>query len=156
MHTGSDRQGNAPAGVSCRSHGPAAEKPAVSKSLLAVGALGAGSCMLLGWMMQHLLQVQQERTRSPLAQILEVQLERRRVGPGLVSEVRERGRLRISVRLSVLAGLQKKSIAESVGAVTWNHILAAGTVPAEVVVEVGDDEQGPVTVLAVPRPARPY
>ena len=154
MHTGSDPQGNAPGEVSCRSHGPLAENRAVSKSLIAIGGLGAGACLLLSWMMQHLLQVQQECFKPPLAQQLEEQFERRLVGPVRVAEVRKEGRLHLAVRLSVLAGLPKRRIAESVGAVAWNHALAAGADLAAVVVEVGDDEHGPVTVLSVPRPQR--
>lgn len=153
MHTGSDGQGNAPKEVSCRSRRSNAEKRDVSKSLLAIVGLGAGACLLLSLAMQQVLQEQQERKKPPLAQLLEIQFEGRRVGPVRVAEVREEGRLRLSVRLSVLAGLQKKRIAESVGAIAWTHALAAGSAPAEVVVEVGDEEQGPVAVLSVPRPS---
>lgn len=110
--------------------------------------------MLLALMMQHLLQAHQERARPPLAMVLEGQLEGRRVGPVKVSETVEAGRTRLSIRVEVLAGLPKKRIAESVGTAAWNHALANGAEPAEVVVEIGDDEHGPATVVPVARPPR--
>jgi hypothetical protein len=132
----------------------AAEKQDVSKTILAIGGLGAGGCLLLSLLMQHALQAQQERKKAPLAQLLEVEFEGRRVGPVRVDEVRQQGRMHLSVRLSVRAGQPKQRIAESAGAIAWDYALASRTEPADVVVEVGDDVLGAPAIVSVPRPAR--
>jgi hypothetical protein len=132
----------------------AAEKNLVSKSLIAIGALGVAASLVLSLLMQDLLKTKQERDRSPLELELEAPLEGRLVAPLRVLDERPSGKPRVSVRLSVLAGLRKERIAEAVGAQAWHYLQGAGNEPSEVVVEVGDEDRGPMTRLVVPRPAR--
>lgn len=132
----------------------AAEKKPVSKSLIAIGALGVAASLVLSLLMQDLLKVKQERDRSPLELELEAPLEGRLIAPLRVIDERPAGTPRVRVRLSVLAGLRKERIAEAVGAQAWHSLQGAGNEPTEVVVEVADEDRGPVTRLVVPRPAR--
>lgn len=104
--------------------------------------------------MQQLLEVKQEKQKSPLELELEAQLDGRRVGPVKVVEQQEEGRTRLLVRLSVLAGLRKNRIAQSVGDQAWQLVQGTKAEPSEIVVMVGDDDNGPVTTLSVPRPVR--
>jgi len=126
----------------------------VSKSPLAIGALGIAACFVLSLLMQQLLEVKQEKQKTPLEVELELQLEGRRVGPVKVVEQQDEGKTRLLVRLSVLAGLRKHRIAESVGDQAWQLVQGTRAEPTEIVVMVGDDENGPVTTLSVPRPVR--
>lgn len=105
-------------------------------------------------MLQHVLKAQQERQKTPLAHALEVEFEESRVGPVRVAEVREQGRVHLSVRLSVRASVPKQKIAASVGAIAWDYALAARREPAAVVVEIGDDARGEAAIVSVPRPSR--
>lgn len=132
----------------------ATEENPVSKSLIAIGALGVAASLVLSLLMQDLLKTKQERDRSPLELELEAPLEGRLVAPVRVIDERTKGTPRVLVRLSVLAGLRKERIAEAIGAQAWHNLQGAGNEPTEVVVEVADEDKGPVTRLVVPRPAR--
>lgn len=141
----------------CRRHGPNAEEErAVSKSILAIGSLGAAACLILSLSMQHLLEVKQELGRSPIELELEALFEGRRVGPVKVVEQQvPPDRIRCVVRLTVLAGLQKQRIALMAGSIAWSRVQGSKAEPDELVVEVHDDENGPVAMVTVPRPMRP-
>lgn len=130
------------------------KKNGVSKSILAIGALGAAACLILSLSMQHLLEVKQELGRSPLELELEAMFEGRRVGPIKVTQVDAQGLTRCVVRLTVLAGLQKQRIALTAGAFAWSRVQGTPAEPNEMVVEVHDDEKGPVAAVVVPRPGR--
>jgi hypothetical protein len=128
----------------------------VSKSILAIGGLGAAACLILSLTMQHLLEVKQERARSPLELELEAMLGGRCAGPAkVVAEKVAEARTRCVVRLTVLAGLQKERIALQAGAIAWSRLQGTASEPNDLVVEVRDDENGPVAVHAVPRPGLP-
>lgn len=127
----------------------------MSKSILAISGFGAAACLILSLSMQHLLEVKQELGRSPLELELEAMFEGRRVGPvRVVQEAVPTGQMRCVVRLTVLAGLQKQRIALTAGAFAWSRVQGTPAEPNELVVEVHDDEQGPVAAVVVPRPAR--
>ena len=126
----------------------------MSKSLLAIGALGAAACLVMSLMMQHLLEVKQQRDKSPLELELEARFEGRLVGPVKVVTEQDAGKTRLRVQLSVLAGLRKDRVAEAVGTQTWDLVQGTAVRPHEVVVEVGDEDRGPVTTKSVPRPPR--
>lgn len=125
----------------------------MSRSPVAIGAIGLAGCLVLGFLMQHLAGLREERFRSPLARLLDEQFARRRVGPVRVEQTNEDGRLRLVVRLCVFAGLNRERIAATAGAAAWNHALATGLDPAQVIVEVSTDEPGPSLFVPVPRPS---
>jgi hypothetical protein len=134
-----------------RFSGAYAEERDVTKSIYAVAGLGLGSCLLLSLMMQHLLELRTEREKSPLALEIQDQFGGRLVGPVDVV-ITEGERRRIDVRLRILAGLDKRRFGRTVGEQVWRSVLGTRHEPSEIVVLVGDEDDGPIESVAVSKP----
>ena len=103
--------------------------------------------------MRHLAEVASERDRSPYAPAVESRLGLTRVGPVRIVEQADGGSVRITVHATVLAGLEKKPLAESAGQEVWLGALRNGARLDEVVVIVGDDDHGKKETFVVAAPA---
>ncbi len=126
----------------------------MTKSLVAIGSIGLGGCVVLSMLMQRALTVQEALSAHPLQTTLVERFSRRLVGPPMVAvEQTDRGE-RLSVRLCVLAGLRKARIVEAVGALAWNQLRGGENVPVEIVVSVTDDGEGRTLTRSFPRPVR--
>ncbi|MCA8976501.1 MAG: hypothetical protein KDC98_17405 [Planctomycetes bacterium] len=125
----------------------------MSKSILAIGAIGLGGCVVLSVLLRQALEAQGQALASPIAKGLEQQFGRRLAGPVRVSTESEQGRSRIAVRMCVLAGLQKERIATEAGLFVWNRTHGTEGAPDQVVVTVFDDGDGLTTTRTVPRPS---
>src|SRR5262245_24773879 len=62
-----ERGFRAPGGCRVRLAGADVDERGVSKTVYVVGGIGAVGCLMLSFMMQHLLKVQSERSHSPVA-----------------------------------------------------------------------------------------
>jgi hypothetical protein len=116
--------------------------------ILAMGLIGM---VLMSLMMKHLVEVKSDYNRSPYAAAVEARLGSRRLGPVRIEEEISDGRVHLTVRTKVIAGRNKKRLAESVGLELWLGILRAGT-KVETVSVVMDDEDGgdPVSFAIAP------
>ena len=129
----------------------------MSKSIPVILGLGVAACVLLSLMMKHLVQHQVERTRSPYAPAVETKLGSRLLQPVQIDEERDGDSLRLVVRARVMAGLNKKKLANIIGLEVWLGAQRAGDPPQSVGVILTDDDDGePLEVeVKAPRGTRP-
>ena len=120
------------------------------RSLVAIGAIGLGGGIALSLMMRWSLEVQSEMARDPLETAIEERLGRRLVAPVRVDRAEQDGL--VTVRMSVVAGLRKQRLARTAGWVVWQHMRGSKTVLREVRALVGDDGEGSILEVTVPRP----
>ena len=151
-------QGNALIRVSCvgprlsfRAR-PADERGTVSKSVLTLVAIGIVGAVLMSLVMRHLVEVAAERERSPYAAAVETRLGTKRVGPVKLEELAVGENVRIVVSATVMAGFNKQKLADSAGQEVWLGALRKGARLDEVVVVLGDDDQGSPETFVVPAP----
>jgi len=123
----------------------------VSKSIYAILGIGLGSCVLLSYMMQHLLKVRTEHSRSPVVAELAEVLGDRLCGEITLSTSDSDGRRVTSVSFAVLAGLQRQNLATTAGNIVWRG-LAGAAEPDVVRVSVEDEDGAKAVVVDVPRP----
>lgn len=90
----------------------------MTKSLYVIGGLGLGACLVLSMMMQHLLEVKNERDRPAVVIEVEQILGGRLVGPATLVQKDREGRT-LEMRLKVLAGLDKEKLARTAGNLVW-------------------------------------
>jgi len=159
MHTGSWRQGNAPAADSLPFHPPSLQSGlracrfmGVAKSVIAVAGIGLAACLGLSVAMQRLLAIRQQQSRSLLEQEIEAQLEGRLVGPVRVTREPMPAGFQALVRMRALAGLQKERLAVAAGATVWRHALRERELPCEVAVAVADEDGGVAENFLIPPP----
>ena len=126
----------------------------MTKSLVAIGSIGLGGCVVLSLLMQRALEVQQSRSAHPLQATLEERFGPRLVGSPQFDLEPTAGGARLSIRLCVLAGLRKARIVEAVGALAWEQLRGGEQVPVEVVVTVTDDGAAETLTRSFPRPVR--
>lgn len=124
----------------------------MQRSILVMVALGGAACVALSLLMQHLVAAQRERSQCPYDAVVANRLGRRLVEPVEVHTERDASGLRIAVRGTVLAGLDREGLARTAGQEVWLAALRAGERPIDVVVEFGDEDGGAPTVVHVPVP----
>ena len=125
----------------------------MSKSVLTLLGIGVVGVVLMSFVMRHLVEVASEKGRSPYAAAVESRLGLRRVGPVRLEEQVEGDHVRITVRAKVLAGLEKKRLAESAGKEVWLGALRKGARLDEVLVIVEDDDDGAPETFVVAAPS---
>jgi hypothetical protein len=124
----------------------------VSKSIPAILGLGTAACVVLSLMMKHVVQVEADRSRSPLEAPLAARFGTRLVGPVRVREQLDGERRRLVVTARVMPGLDKRRLAQEIGREAWFSILRAGEPPAELVVELGDERSADLEAFPAPPP----
>jgi hypothetical protein len=127
----------------------------VTKSITAILGLGTAACVMLSLMMKHLVTVESDRSRSPLAAPLATRLGTRLVGPLRIRDEQVGERRRLVVAAQVTPGLDKRRLAQEIGREAWFLILRAGEPPDEIVVELGDERSADMEAFPAPAPPIP-
>lgn len=123
----------------CSSPAPAVEKPEVGKSLYAIGAMGVASCILLSFMMQHLLKVRKDHVRSPLAAEVEERLGRRVCGPVTTETNLIASKVVTTLHVKVLADLHKRQLVDGIAPFLWQRLAIEPSQPEVLRFVVSDD-----------------
>jgi hypothetical protein len=152
MHSGDCAQGNGRGGFLFGLAVGRAERRPMTKSLVAIGTIGLGGCLLLSLFMRQALVLRQEVAAHPLQRELAERYARRLVDPPRVEVVDVDGRRRWAIGLRVYAGLRKDRVVEEVGELAWAQARLVDDPPAEVTVAVADDGDGAVVRREIPRP----
>lgn len=128
----------------------------MSKSILVILVLGAAACVLLSLGMKQLVGFEAEQPRSPYLPVVENKFSARLVGPVRIVEQRvgegAMARRRFTVRARILAGLDKRRMADAMGFEVWLGSMRAGDAPDELRVVLTDDDGGEPLDVEVPRP----
>jgi hypothetical protein len=123
-----------------------AERPVV-KSVYAIGGIGAVGCLLLSFMMQHLLKVKTDNGSSPVAVELQDLAGRNIVGAADVQVVLENGVRTMIVRVQTRQGVDRQKWATGIGRLLWRRASASREPPARMRFEVaGEGGVPPVRV----------
>jgi translation elongation factor EF-Tu-like GTPase len=130
---------------------------AVSKSVLGILAIGVAGALLLSMMMKQVAELHVERQRSPFAAAVDSRLGAKLVGRVVIDEVEEGDRKIRVLRATVIAGFNKRKLADAAGMELWLGSMRAGDPADEVRVVLRDDEapeQLETFVVAPPRARR--
>lgn len=126
----------------------------MSKSLPSILGIGAAGLILMCLMMKHLAQVKTERDRSPYAAVVESRMGSKLVGRVQIEEEHEAGRLVRVLHARVMAGINKRKLADAAGMELWLGSMRAGDLQDEVrVVLVDDDEAAGSETFVVAAPS---
>jgi hypothetical protein len=125
----------------------------VSKSIYAVGGIGAAGCLLLMFMMQHLVQVRQDQSSSPIAKELQEAFGNYLTGPVRVQAANQGGAATLTVRMVAKPGVQREKLVASADSLLWRQIAQWKEPPQVVHFEV-EDELGAPTVIMDLKPPR--
>ena len=126
----------------------------MSKSLPSILGIGAAGLILMCLMMKHLAQVKSERDRSPYAAVVESRMGSKLVGRVRIDEEHEEGRLVRVLHARVMAGINKRKLADAAGMELWLGSMRAGDLADEVrVVLVEDDEAAAIETFVVAAPS---
>tara|TARA_R110002096_G_scaffold97328_13_gene216852 strand:- start:898 stop:1449 length:552 start_codon:yes stop_codon:yes gene_type:complete len=128
------------------------ENQIVSKSALTILIIGLIGAILMSLGMKHLAEVQGDRGRSPYCAPVESRLGAKRVGSVQIDEMRDGDQVHLTVRARVLAGLDKRRIADSAGREVWLSALRAGDRLDAVSVVLDDDDNGGEETFEIPSP----
>ena len=93
----------------------------MAKTVVAIGTIGLGGCIVLSLAMREALETQQQIQASPLHKVLQREFHKRLVA---TSDDRNRARRRwrpARRRLRVIASLRKLPIAKAAGRLAWAH-----------------------------------
>ena len=128
----------------------------MSKSVLAILAIGGAGMVLLSLMMKQVAELHVEKQRSPFAAAVESRLGAQLVGRVEIEELKEDGRHVRVLHAQVLAGFNKRKLANVAGMELWLGSMRAGDAADEVRVALADDEEpGRVeTFVVAPPPKR--
>ena len=132
------------------------ENPVVAKSIYVVGGIGVVGCLMLSFMMEHLLKVKTEASRSPVAQELEEIYGDRLVGSVDARVVEVGGERILLVRVKAAAGVQRDQLAAQLGGNVRMVLRQQPDPPSRVRIEVDAvDGSSPLVVELEPgrRPA---
>lgn len=113
----------------------------MSKSVYAIGGMGIAGCLMLSFMMQHLLKVKQDRAQSPVALELQELFTGRLDGPVQVHTQQEGGELTMRVRMTIRDG-DPKQIVRGAAGMAWRCAAQLQEPPRRMIMEVlrpGDD-----------------
>lgn len=125
----------------------------VSKTVYVVGGIGAVGCVMMSLMMQHLLKVQGERGRSPVAIEVEQQCGTHLVGPIEVSAMERDGERLLVVRLRAKPGVECAPLARTIGDLIWRYAYKLPESPERLRLEVrSSDDQKVAPVVVESRP----
>jgi hypothetical protein len=124
----------------------------VSKSGLTILIIGFIGAILMSLGMKHLAEVKTDRSRSPYCATVESRLGAKRLGPVVIVEEHDGERVHLTVRARVLAGLDKKRLADSAGLEVWLGALRGGARVDAVSVVLDDDDGGEAETFAIPSP----
>jgi hypothetical protein len=117
------------------------------KSVYAIAGIGAVGCLLLSYMMKHLLEVKTENSASPVAIELRDMAGRSIVGDVDVQVVMENGVRTMIVRLEARQGVDRQKWATGLGRLLWRRALALREPPARIRFEVaGEGGEPPLRV----------
>jgi hypothetical protein len=108
----------------------------VSKQIYVVGGIGVAGCLMLSFMMQHLLKVKTDRTRSPIAAELEETCAGHLDGRVEASTLEVDGDRTLLVRLKIRTGVDGEALARSVGDLIWRHAYELTETPERLRLEV--------------------
>lgn len=128
------------------------ESKTVSKSGLTILIIGFIGAILMSLGMKHLAEVKTDRDRSPYCATVESRLGAKRLGPVTIVEERDGEKVHLTVHVRVLAGLDKKRLADSAGLEVWIGALRGGTRLDAVSVVLDDDDGGEAETFAIASP----
>ncbi len=128
----------------------------MSKSVLAILAIGGAGMVLLSLMMKQVAELHVEKQRSPFAAAVESRLGAKLVGRVEIEELEEDGRHVRVLHAQVLAGFDKRKLANVAGTELWLGSMRAGDAADEVRVALADDEEPErvETFVVAPPPKR--
>ena len=127
------------------------------KSVWSILAIGASGLILLSLMMQQYVGGMTERDRSPYAAAIETRMGSKLIGSVRVQKLYSAGDgdgFSFSVSATVIAGVNKRKLAEAAGRDLWLTSMRAGEHPTGVEVilfEEGEDVVGEAFRISSPR-----
>lgn len=122
----------------------------MTKSIYVVAGIGLFGCVALSFLMQHLLEVQGERSRSPVAIELQEMLADNLRGPVEVSTHEVDGERTMVVRMPAREGVPLDLFAKSATDLLWRRSPNWKEVPEKLRLEV--DAPGATAVVLDSRP----
>ncbi|GDY01320.1 hypothetical protein LBMAG49_06490 [Planctomycetota bacterium] len=125
----------------------------MSKSSYAVGGIGIAACLLLTFMMQHLVKVRQGQSSSPVATDLEDVFGTYLAGRVQVATARQNGAVTMTIRMIVKPGVLRERLVASADSLLWRQLALLKEPPELVRVEVEDEGGAPAVVINL-RPPR--
>ncbi|MGE3171594.1 MAG: hypothetical protein AB7O97_03145 [Planctomycetota bacterium] len=124
----------------------------MSKSVYVVGGIGVIGCLMLSFMMQHLLKVKTDRSRSPVAIELEEACAQYLDGPIEAATFEIDGERTTLLRLRVFAGVDADRLARSAGDLVWRRAHKFRDMPERLRFEVrGPGLEQPLVVDSRPQ-----
>lgn len=124
----------------------------MSKSVLTILVIGFVGAILMSLGMKHLVEVKNDRDRSPYCAAVESRLGAKRMGPVTIREVKDGEKVTLVVEATVLAGLDKQRLADSAGLEVWLGALRKGARVDAVQVVLDDDDGGEPETFAIASP----
>ena len=127
------------------------------KSVWSILAIGASGLILLSLLMQQYVGGMTERDRSPYAAAIETRMGSKLIGSVRVQKLYPAGDgdgFSFSVSATVIAGVNKRKLAEAAGRDLWLASMRAGEHPTGVKVilfEEGEDVVGEAFRISSPR-----
>lgn len=119
----------------------------MSKSIYVVAAMGLVSCVALSFLMQHLLGVKGDRSRSPVAAELQEVLADNLKGSVEVTTLDVDGERTMLVRLPAREGVPLDQLAKSTTDLLWRRAPLWKEVPERLRLEVRGPSDAPPLVL---------
>ncbi len=109
----------------------------MTKTPLAIGAIGVAGCVLLSLMMKQLVGEQQSRGEVPVRRSLEAGFREQIVGRLAVHEEQDGDRVMLVVQGQARADVDRRALADRMVQATW-QLLPAQTAIAQVQVRLRD------------------
>jgi hypothetical protein len=116
-----------------------------------VGGIGALGCLALSLMMQHLLKVKTENTRSPIAIELEEACADRIVGRIEADTVEIDGEETLWLKLVAKDGVELRPLAKNASDLVWRRSHKWPQLPGRLRVEVRGPRSAPVVIETRPQ-----
>lgn len=132
----------------------------MSKSILTILIIGIVGAILMSFVMKHLVELTTERERSPFAPAVEMRLGSKLIGSVRITKERaaktqssnQPSQVQLVVHGRVLAGLDKRRLAEDAGREVWFGSMRAGETPSAVRVVLDDDDGGKACEFDIAKP----
>lgn len=119
----------------------------MSKSIYVIGGMGLAGCLLLSFLMQHLLKVRGDRAASPVALELQELFSGRLARPVQVAVIEEQGIRTMVVRMALLEG-DPRQVVRGAGGLAWRRAAVLPQPPQRLRLEVtgSDPAEAPAVV----------
>lgn len=108
-----------------------ADDMAVPKSIYVIAAMGFAAVLILGWMMQGLVKVQQQAkpTHDPIRNEIHLLIEKELTAPAVVEEQVVDGKRIVVIKLDAKEGKPRPRLARIAGQAAWRTLAGSKAQP---------------------------